>query len=247
MGPQQSDPMTDIRKYLSKFTSKKMLVVFPHPDDESVMTGGLILTALSMGWEVSVLTLTEGGSGKIFVNGGGRSTREIRREEMATAMSRLGVTDWVMWRFDDGRLRKTKKWRERLRKFMEIMNPDLVVTYDLSGVSGHPDHISLGIEVLRVVRKRGVELLWPSFVGEEKRRMVDGRVLKYLQRGTMKLELSLSESVVKWLAAFSHKSQGLSGFIGMPWWLAVLKRRREYFARMENDETYRYRYVKFRV
>jgi len=238
--------MTDIRQYLSKFSNKKMLVVFPHPDDESVMAGGLILVALKEGWEVVVLTLTEGDSGKIYINGGGRSTREIRREEMASAMSRLGVIDWVMWRFDDGRLRKTKKWRERLNKFVEITDPSLVVTYDLSGVSGHPDHISLGLEILKLTRKRKIHLIWPSFI-EEGRVIVDSRIRKYAQKPGLRLRMTMGESLKKWLAAFSHRSQGLRGFIGMDWYLAVLLRRNEWFAGMKPNKKYRYRYVKFRV
>jgi len=239
--------MKDIRKFLSKITDKKMLVVFPHPDDESIMAGGLILIAIKMGWQVSVLTLTEGGSGKIHINGRGRSAKEIRREEMAKAMSRLGVVDWVMWRFDDGRLKRTKKWKERLRKFFDVTNPSLVVSYDLSGVTGHPDHVSLAVEMLKVAREAGVRLLWPSFLRREKQVMVDRRVTKYLQKPVYKLPMNFEESWRKWRAVSAHRSQGLDAFIGMPWWIIAMVARTELYSEMKRQKKYRYRYVKFKM
>ncbi|KKT72435.1 MAG: LmbE family protein [Candidatus Collierbacteria bacterium GW2011_GWB1_44_6] len=170
---------------LEIITNKKMLVVFPHPDDESVMAGGLIQRAMAGGYQVTVLTLTEGGRGKIHISGRGRSSAEIRRQEMASAMSRLGVSDWIMWKFDDGKLRRTMRWRERLSKFVSETSPGLVVTYDLSGVSGHPDHISLSLEVFRTLKRiknKKIKLLWVSFAGGNKGRMVDMRVDGYLQK-----------------------------------------------------------------
>jgi len=239
--------MKSIESILSKVPNKKLLVVFPHPDDESVMAGGLILRALSMGWQVSVLTLTEGGRGKIYIHGKGRSAQEIRRAEMARAMARLGVVDWVMWSFDDGKLRREKGWRVRLKKFMEITDPGLVVSYDLSGVTGHPDHVALALEILRMARKRRLKLLWPSFSGKEKKMMVERRVEKFLQEPEYELSLGLSESWRKWRAAFAHVSQNLAGFVGMPWWIVFLGARCEWYAEMKQGKKYRYRYVKFRI
>ena len=166
---------------------------------------------------------------------------------MAAAMSRLGVADWVMWQFADGRLRQTSKWKERLAEFVRITDPGLMVSYDLSGVSGHPDHISLGLEMLRIARKTDTPLLWPSFVGWEREKMVDSRVDKYLNMPNLESELSLRESVRKWMAVFSHRSQKLSGFLGVVGWLAMFLMRKERFAKMEKSKIYRYRYVKFKL
>jgi len=240
--------MTDIRKKLDKITNKRLLVVFPHPDDESVMAGGLILAALGLGWQVSVLTLTEGGSGKIHINGRGRSVREIRREEMAQAMSKLGVMDWVMWHFDDGRLQWTKTWRERLSRFVEIINPGLVVTYDLSGVSGHPDHISLSLEILRSFRKqRGFKLFWTSFEGEMEDRLVDKRVSQYLQKAVMYLDLSWWNSFRKWSAVFAHRSQNLGSYLRESMWRLVFLRRTEWYSEAKIQKRYKYKMVRFKI
>src|SRR5512138_539838 len=133
--------MKSLDKFLERIANKKLLVIFPHPDDESVMAGGLIIRALQKNFDVTVLTLTEGNRGQIHIHGKGRSVAEIRRHEMANAMSKLGVSDFVLWKFDDGYLRKTQKWRARVREVIKEINPGIVVSYDFSGVTAHPDHI----------------------------------------------------------------------------------------------------------
>lgn len=240
--------MKSIVSFLSKIKNKKLLVVFPHPDDESVMSGGLILRARELGFWITVLTLTEGGRGKIHVSGKGRSVSEIRRGEMTAAMHWLGVADWVQWKFDDGRLRQTYQWRNRLCKFIRDTDPGLVVTYDLSGVTSHPDHISQSLEVLKVFKKeKNFNLLWVSFEPFLYKRMVDDRAVKYIQKPEYELNLTLKESLNKWLAVFSHKSQNLGVYVGRPWWRLVFTRKREWYSEAKTDKKYRYKYSRFRL
>jgi LmbE family N-acetylglucosaminyl deacetylase len=240
--------MKSIDDVLNNVANKNLLVVFPHPDDESVMAGGIIQRALFLGFVVTVLTLTEGNNGKIFVSGKGRSLAEIRREEMAEAMSRLGVVDWVMWKFDDGKLRETDGWKKRLTEFIKDTRPGIIVTYDLSGVSGHPDHISVALLIWQTVKKiGGIKLIWSSFEGELKMKVVDNRVLKYLQKPEFELEMTFFESWRKWWAVFAHKSQNLQGFLGSPWWYLVFKARREWYSEAKPAQIYRYKYVGFKI
>lgn len=240
--------MKSIDEVLEKISNKKLLVVFPHPDDESVMAGGLIQRAMKLGFEVTVLILTEGDRGKIFVNGRGRSTVEIRRQEMAEAMSRLGVIDWIMWKFPDGKLRYRHKWRERLGKFIEETKPGVIVSYDLSGVSGHPDHIVVAREIRQLLKKKPeVSLYWVSFEGEMRKRVVNMRVDKYLSQPEYVLDLSFSEAWRKWRSVFTHKSQNLKGFLGSPWCVLAIKARKEWYTEPGNRKRYRYGFIKFKV
>lgn len=240
--------MKNIEVFLENVKNKKILVVYPHPDDESVMAGGLIQKARKLGFEVTVLTLTEGSRGKIHVNGRGRSVAEIRREEMAEAMSTLKVSDWIMWKFEDGRLRKREGWRVRLRKFVEETGPGVMVTYDLSGVTGHPDHIALSLEVLRIFRKlRKFKLLWTSFAENYKKVMVDKKVEPYLVSPNWVVDLTLSEARSKWMAAFAHKSQRLAGYVGSPWWILMFVARQEWYSEVKLSLKYKYRFTKFKI
>lgn len=240
--------MKSVDSLLNSVTNKKMLVVFPHPDDESVMAGGIIQRAMKLGFEVTVLTLTEGDRGKIFVNGKGRSASEIRRQEMASAMSKLGVSDWIMWKFGDGKLRRTFRWRQRLADFIKDTKPGLIVSYDLSGISGHPDHIVTSLTIRKVIRKLSqVRLIWVSAADAMKKLEVDPQVEPYLHAPSLLLDLSLFESVTKWRAAFAHRSQNLKTFVKYPWWYLAIFSRSEWYSEPDRDQRYKYKYVSFKI
>lgn len=238
----------NIEEFLKSQKNKSLLVVFPHPDDESVMAGGLILVALRLGFKVTVLILTEGIRGKIHINGKGRSVNEIRREEMAKAMSKLGVADWIMWNFEDGKLKKTSNWKVRLRKILDETKPSLVVSYDLSGVTAHPDHIALSLEILRIYKTTAFfELLWVSFAERIKDLMVSEIVSKYLEAPQYELNLSFVVAVKKWRASFYHASQRLISYLKQPWWLLAVSRRTEWYSKAKRDKKYKYRFVSFKI
>lgn len=40
------------------------MTVFPHPDDETMASGGLLLAAKRLGWKTVVVVLTKGGAGE---------------------------------------------------------------------------------------------------------------------------------------------------------------------------------------
>lgn len=239
--------MNKIDNYLAEFKNKKVLVVFPHPDDESVMAGGLIQRLIAFGFSVTVLSLTEGERGKIHINGKGRSVREIRSNEFAKAMAVLRVTDWVLWNFEDGKLRHKQDWKKRLKKFTKQMGFGLVISYDLSGVSGHPDHISLSRELLALARQNKFALLWVSFLGHMREVVVNKGVEKYLIEPELELRLSILESWRKWRAAFSHRSQALQGFLHYPWWVLVLVARREWYSLAVKSKRYEFVYPDFKI
>lgn len=239
--------MKNIEDFLVSIKNKKVLVVFPHPDDESVMAGGLVQRLQSLGFRVTVLSLTEGESGKIHINGRGRSIREIRSAEFARAMAVLKVSDWVMWNFSDGKLKNKQDWRKRLSVFIKQMNFGLVVSYDLSGVSGHPDHISLSRELLSLSRQNKFGLLWVSFLGRMREIVVNKKVESYLLEPEMSLSLTLIESWRKWRAAYSHRSQALRNFLRFPWWVLFLVARREWYVLAKKNKRYPYKYPEFKI
>ncbi len=239
--------MKNIDNFLSEQKNKKVLVVFPHPDDESVMAGGLIQRLVISGFKVTVLSLTEGESGKIHINGKGRSVREIRSGEFAKAMAVLKVSDWVMWSFEDGKLRHKQDWKKRLRSFVKQMGFGLIISYDLSGVSGHPDHVSLSRELLSLSRQNKFALLWVSFVEHMKEVVVNIRVEQYVCKPEFELRMTIRESWRKWRAAFSHKSQALQGFLRYPWWILVFVARREWYSLAIKNKKYKFIYPEFKI
>lgn len=226
-----------------------MLVIFPHPDDESVMTGGLIQKKIMQGWRVVVVCLTRGEKGKIHINGSGRSIEEIRGAEFTRAMEALGVAEFELFNFPDGQLRTKKRWQRVVSDILASLKPDLVVTYDPSGITAHPDHIALAVFVLKELSgKKGVRLWWPVLYGKAAELIVDQRVADLLPKARLRIDLSVREVFSKWQAISAHQSQGWAKMRSV--WLFclgwLLKHRYEEYAQADLSAQYRYRYVKFK-
>lgn len=238
--------MKQISSLLKHTKTKKLLVIFPHPDDETVMSSGLIMQALAQKWQVKVVCVTNGVLGQIHIHGQGKNIVQIRRQELETAMNMLGVTDVEYWPHCDGSLSQIHDWKSQVIKLLDAYKPSLVVTYGSDGVSGHPDHLALGEFVYQQWNKHETfSLLWPAFTGQLKKRMVKSTVTKRAQSPEFILELSLMQRYRKWRALVSHESQNLSSHSPLPLWLVVLWFHYEYYARPQKDQTYNFDRVRF--
>jgi len=136
---------------LSKF--KNILVIYPHPDDEVLTTGGLINTFSKSGKKVNLIILTKGerGTPDGSVN---NDLIKIRTEEAKKVSHILGAT-LHQNDFGDGEIAKNRdKVTEYLDSQIEKIQPDLVVTYDLSGLYGHEDHMVCSEIVTDLVKNR---------------------------------------------------------------------------------------------
>lgn len=241
--------MKNLDQELNRIKNKKLLIVFPHPDDEAVMAGGLIRRAVGIGFRVMVVCLTKGELGKIYINGSGRSTAQIRDEEFKKSMAVLGINESSLWNYPDGGLRKSSSWRRQLSDLVDRFQPSVLVTYDPSGITGHPDHVALAMEMLSLVKTRkGTRLWWPSLFGEARKMIVDVRVADLLPKPSFRLGLSLTESLNKWQAISAHASQGWTK-VGTAWVLCLgwlLRHRYEDYAEADLERNYEHRYVKFK-
>jgi LmbE family N-acetylglucosaminyl deacetylase len=133
-----------------------MLLVNPHPDDESLGAGGLIAAVTEAGGTAVVVTCTNGERG--FHE---HSTIEdpeelvrVRFEEQSRAAQVLGFTsEWLGYRDSGMDGEETNNHPEsfhsadldeaveRLLTFIERYQPQVIVTQAENGMYGHPDHI----------------------------------------------------------------------------------------------------------
>ncbi len=224
----------------------KLLVVFPHPDDETVMTAGLILRALKLGWQVRVLIVTNGGRGKIFIHGNGRSATEIRLDELSKAMRVLRVADWKCGGFEDARLKNSTSWQKWVGKELEDFNPNLVVSYGPGGVTGHPDHIVLSKFLYELLSKSKWQYWGVSPVGWGRRFFVHHHFVKTLMVGASLVCLNWSEVWLKWRSVMVYKSQmQLLKRLNLLWYWSV--ERCEGYVELKTKDNLIYKYVEFKV
>lgn len=136
--------------------TERILVVLPHPDDESFGISGTLAKYIDAGSQVTYACLTMGEMGRNM--GQPFSNREtlpiVRREELITSCQAIGIQDLRMLGFHD----KTIEFEERdildqaIRQVYEEIQPTLVITF-LPGFSVHPDHDATGAAMVRVMEK----------------------------------------------------------------------------------------------
>jgi len=119
-------------------TGKKVLVLAPHPDDETIGCGGSLVRHRDAGDPVKVVFLTNGAAG----DSSGKYRRDqyvaIRQEEAERACTCLGVTDLEFWGYEDRSLAGSRGALRRLIDLLADFRPELV--YAPSPMEIHPDH-----------------------------------------------------------------------------------------------------------
>ena len=136
---------------------RHVLVVFPHPDDETFGLGATISKYIEMGVPVTYACLTLGEMGRNLGNppfANRETLPQVRKQELLDACAAMGLTDLRMMGLRD----KTVEFEdlEKLVKMMtdliEELNPSLVITFHPT-LAVHPDHNATGVAVLEAVRR----------------------------------------------------------------------------------------------
>ncbi len=232
----------------SQKVNKHLMVVFPHPDDETVATGGLLLYANKYGFKTTVVTLTKGGAGKCYINKKGRTLEDIRTEELKSSVDILKVDNLIILNFRDSELREsTKEVKEKLKKIIVKENPSILITYDHSGFTGHPDHISLSLSVFDIVKeiKNKPVLYWVSILPLLSKFVFNSKTVKYYQKPTHVLNIGLYW-ILKLKATLKHKSQDVgSGNILLHLYLAIF--HYEWYYKVDLNKMYKHKFVYFKI
>jgi LmbE family N-acetylglucosaminyl deacetylase len=232
-------PVKDMRD-LASF--RRVLVIFPHADDEAVTCAGFLHRLSRHGYAITLVLLTKGerGTPSGTCDAG---LKEARMREARRVASLLGLTHCIQEDFGDGTL--IEKKRELLAFLGQTITrerPDLLITYDLSGLYGHVDHIACA-EVLTDLRRSrfpGVPLWYvtlPSRVLARVRlpaHLATGPVVQR-QRASATHRVFIGPSVVAKIRAwYAYKSQratlteGIRRFL--PIWFFLSMVLFEYFA-----------------
>ena len=120
-------------------TERKMRVlsIGAHPDDADTSAGGLLTKLKRKGWEIRLLSVTDGSAGTYHLELAGQELNLMRRAEAAASGARLGARYDVL-DHPDGRLEVTLEIREELIRYIRRFAPDLIITNRLNDY--HADH-----------------------------------------------------------------------------------------------------------
>lgn len=123
---------------------RNVLCILPHPDDGEIGAGGTIAKLKSLGSRVTYLMVTEGGAG---IKGKSREeTAKIRKKEQENAAELLGVDQIIWLNYPDGGRYDINDVRNDLKKNIENIEPDLILTVDpFLPYETHQDHKICGL------------------------------------------------------------------------------------------------------
>jgi LmbE family N-acetylglucosaminyl deacetylase len=129
--------------------SLKLLVVFAHPDDESMGMGGTLAKYSAEGVETHLVCGSRGERGWFGPeeqNPGFEILGQTRTVELERAVRALGMKSVNFLGYMDGDVDKADHAEavSRIAAHIRRIKPQVVVTFPPDGNYGHPDHIAVG-------------------------------------------------------------------------------------------------------
>ncbi len=131
-----------------------ILCVGAHPDDETMIAGGILAAAARNGQKVVVITATKGEAGTTDVD---RWPQEelgnIRTQELHNSLRILGVEEHGMLECLDGECDRADEhdMSLQLASVIHRERPESILTFDPQGMTGHSDHAAVSRWVSRAV------------------------------------------------------------------------------------------------
>lgn len=145
----------DIPQYEQLVETKskhRVLVVFPHPDDE-VTVAGTLMKLKEEGHEIQMVCLTRGEKGNSAGIKDEIQLAKLRTDEMQKAADLIGADQLHMKNYPDSGLETVglDSLKRIIGDLIEEINPDVLISYDSRvGLYGHPDHRLTGQAVEEV-------------------------------------------------------------------------------------------------
>lgn len=127
----------------------KLLVVFAHPDDESIGMGGTLAKYSAQGVETYYVCASRGERGWFGPeeqHPGLSVLGQLRTRELENAVKELGMQGLHFLDYIDGEVDRADH-NEIIGKIVthiRMIQPQVIVTFPPDGNYGHPDHIAVG-------------------------------------------------------------------------------------------------------
>lgn len=128
-----------------------VLVLSPHPDDEAIGCGGLLLHLIESGNRVVVLQLTDGSICDSLLDKPVPYRHLVRIQEARQSAQTMGA-ECLCWGAADGNLQCSPEWIEKLHALLSDLRPNWIFAPFVN--DPHPDHRACS-DLLRAVLQRG--------------------------------------------------------------------------------------------
>lgn len=208
-----------------------LLAVFAHPDDEAFRPGGTLALLARQGVQVVVLTFTRGQAGSCG-NPPVCTPQElpaVREQELGSACAALGIQPPRLLDYADGHLEAADS-ETMIAHILSVVNkikPQVLLSFGLDGLSGHPDHIAVGQWAAKAFRRaETVAVLYTVAVPQSLAQKLDMRQIHSVPDKDIALTVDVSSVWETKLAAMRcHATQSSSS----PMMSAPAERQRQFF------------------
>jgi LmbE family N-acetylglucosaminyl deacetylase len=204
--------VNDFNVKSTKLKFKNILFVYAHPDDEVMSVGGISKLLSNTSANTTLLCLTKG---EDYTGVPSEKIKLIRSEELKKSVKVLGIKNLIHTDLGDGKLIENRNEAENsIRSTIAKLQPDLVITFDLSGFYGHPDHMTVVELTTKVCKDQNIKLWYSSMPKKVVDKLnlpvhmaIDKEFYKKRVYPTAKVFIGIRGAVAMIKAMSAHKSQ----------------------------------------
>jgi LmbE family N-acetylglucosaminyl deacetylase len=221
---------------------ERAMVIFAHPDDAEIGSGGVVARWVAAGCEVTYVLCTNGSAGTGDRSLGPAELAAKRAAEQRAAADFMGVRNLEMLGYADGGLEDTREFRGDIVRALRKYRPHTVFAHDPYRFRGfqHRDHRMVGIATTDAVYPFARDHLhFPEQITAEGLEPHRVRELWYWGADESDVIVDVTDSIDKQVAALIRHESQMPGF-SVPPGQTIEQRVKDRAA--EVAQGYRFRY-----
>ena len=191
------------------------MVVFAHPDDAEIGSGGVVARWIGAGCEVTYVLCTNGGAGTANRTLSTEALAEKRAAEQRAAADFMGVKHLVMLGYPDGGLEPSREFLGDVVRAIRAYRPHTILTHDPYRLKGfqHRDHRAVGITTTDAVYPYARDHLhFPEQITREGFEPHKVRELWYWGMDEPDVIVDVTDGIEQQIAALIRHESQLPGF-----------------------------------
>jgi LmbE family N-acetylglucosaminyl deacetylase len=193
----------------------KAMVIFAHPDDAEIGSGGVVARWIAAGCEVSYVLCTNGSAGTADRSLTPAELARKRAAEQRAAADAMGVKHVVMLGYPDGGLEDTREFLGDVVRALRTHRPHTVFVHDPHRTQGfqHRDHRKAGIAATDAVYPYARDHLhFPEHITGEGLEPHRVRELWYWGADQVNVIVDVTDSIDRQIAALIRHESQVPGF-----------------------------------
>jgi LmbE family N-acetylglucosaminyl deacetylase len=193
----------------------RAMVIFAHPDDAEIGSGGVVAKWIAAGCEVTYVLCTNGDSGTADRSLTPEQLARRRADEQRAAADAMGVRHLVMLGYPDGELEDTRPFLGDVVQAIRRHRPHTVFVHDPHRMNGfqHRDHRKAGITATDAVYPYARDHLhFPEHVTRDGLEPHKVRELWYWGMDEPNVIVDVTDSIDRQIAALVRHESQVPGF-----------------------------------